>query len=69
MASKTRNWRASQRIRLHHLAHPAKPNEKISVLIESKGGGWERFETTIGEASKHFLDVGLVDGPVQCIEE
>jgi hypothetical protein len=40
------------------------------VLQKSRhvGGGWERVERTLGSASEEWLDVGLVDGPVQCEE-
>ncbi|KAL7413410.1 hypothetical protein BDY24DRAFT_68579 [Mrakia frigida] len=71
MASKTRNWRASQRIRLHHFAHPHDSTEKISVLQKSKkvGGGWERVEWRLKDAAEQWLDIGLVDGPLQCVKE
>jgi len=71
MASKTRNWRASQRIRLHHFAHPHDSSEKISVLEKSKkvGGGWDRVEWSLKDAAEQWLDVGLVDGPLQCVKE
>ena len=71
MASKKLDWRSSQRLRLHALAHPKNPSEKISVLQKSGRmvGGWERVERTVGDAAEEWLDVGLVDGPLQCIEE
>lgn len=67
-ANKEIDWRNSQRLRLHGLGHPKHPEEKISVLQKSRrvGGGWERVERTLGSAAEEWLDVGLVDGPVQC---
>ena len=41
------------------------------MLEKSKkvGGGWDRVEWSLKDAAEQWLDVGLVDGPLQCVKE
>lgn len=58
------NWRNSHRIRLHTLTHAQDGTRSIYVKSR-RTGGWEMQTWEAGKVNKAYMDVGLVDGPIQ----
>jgi hypothetical protein len=58
------NWRNSHRVRLHTTTHDKEGQRQIYVKSRRTGAWeWQSWSTKI--LNEAYMDVGLVDGPMQ----